>query len=403
MKTISHSNLVFKLLKACFMLSLAITGTAYAVDDGRSFKQWLQDTSKEARVEGITQQAVDYTVSQARFSAKVIELDRAQPEFIHSFSTYSARRITPKVVQTGKDLIQKHHDMLHAVEQLYGVPKEVLVSFWALESNFGKNQGGFNLASALVTLAYEGRRAQFFKDELFAFMRVLDAEKHYEGPILGSWAGATGNMQFMPSTLLEYGIDGDENGKVNVWTSLPDVFTSAANYLTEVGWQAEEPVALMVTLPKGFDYNLAQLKTRKTAKEWLKLGVPVPKQYAGLNNVGVLVPQGYKGPAFLIFNNFDIIMIWNRSVNYALTVSLLSQHFADNPPEVKLAEDNEGLSYQQMWSLQAKLNSMGYDCGQPDGFPGLKTQAAIRRYQASVGLPQDGFAGGSLYKRLAKD
>lgn len=395
---------VFKwLFSSVFVVLLIFASAASAEEDDQLFTQWLLNMAVEAKVEGISQQAVDYTVSQAKFSARVIELDRAQPEFIQTFSTYSARRIQPKVVQTGKELIQANVDMLHAVEQLYGVPKEVLVSFWALETNFGKNQGGFNLASALVTLAYEGRRAQFFKDELFAFMRVLDEEKHYAEPILGSWAGATGHMQFMPSTLLKYGVDGDEDGKVNIWSSLPDVFTSAANYLSQVGWQASEPAALVTTLPDGFDYGLAQLKVRKTAKEWLKLGVTVPKQYEEFNNIGVLLPQGYKGPAFLIFSNFDVIMTWNRSVNYALSVSLLSQHFSGYAPDVKLAEDNEGLSYEKMRSLQAKLNSLGYDCGSPDGFPGAKTQAAVRRYQATVGLPQDGYAGPSLFNALLEN
>lgn len=392
-----------KIISTLFIFILSLTSFAYAVEDGRSFSQWLQDTKAEAVAMGISQDAVNYTASQARYLPKIIELDRAQPEFITSFSSYASRRINPAVVKRGKELITQHHDMLHAVEQLYGVPKEVLVAFWSLETNYGKNMGGFNLASSLVTLAYEGRRADFFKKELFNLMRMVDANKLYEAPILGSWAGATGHMQFMPSTLLAHGVDADTDGKVDIWKSLPDVFSSAANYLNDAGWKQKEPIAILVKLPLGFDYNLAQIKTRKSVNQWRALGVGVPEMYRKLDNVAILVPQGHEGPAFMVFSNFDVVMEWNRSVNYSLSVALLSaQYVSETDLPWHIQPEKEALSYKQMWALQTKLNKLGYDCGTPDGFPGLKTQASLRRYQSDAGLPADGYASMAIYERLLK-
>jgi len=219
----------------------------------------------------------------------------------------------------------------------------------------------------------------------------------------GSWAGAMGHMQFMPSTLLKYGVDADADGRINIWTSLPDAFSSAANYLNKVGWRKNELAAIEVKLPVDFDYSQAQLNNRKSTADWTKLGVldigssALPAQ----ENAAILLPQGKYGPAFMVFNNFDAIMDWNRSVNYALSVvHLANQLIGDKPIMAGDFAEKEALSFNQMWALQSKLNDLGFDCGQPDGFPGLKTQAAIRQYQATQGIVQDGYASPSLYRRL---
>jgi hypothetical protein len=210
-------------------------------------------------------------------------------------------------------------------------------------------------------------------------------------------------MQLMPSTLLKHGIDADGDGRINIWTSLPDAFASAANYLANTGWRRDEPVALEVKLPDNFDYSLAQLNVRKSATDWSSLGVLDidGKALPAWENAAILLPQGWQGPAFMVFSNFDVVMDWNRSVKYALSVAHLANQFVTDKPIVAGAEaERDSLSFNQMWALQARLNLLGFKCGIPDGFPGLKTQAAIRQYQASKNLPQDGYAGPSLYQQL---
>jgi lytic murein transglycosylase len=256
-----------------------------------------------------------------------------------------------------------------------------------------------------MTLAYEGRRAEFFRAQLLDTMRIVDAGHNTVAGMRGSWAGAMGHMQFMPSTLLKHGVDADGDGRINIWTSLPDAFASAANYLANTGWRKNEPVALEVKLPENFDYSLAQLNSRKSTADWSSLGVLDidDKALPVLENAAILLPQGWQGPVFMVFSNFDVVMDWNRSVNYALSVAHLANRFVDDKQIVAGAElENEALTFNQMWALQARLNLLGFKCGIPDGFPGFKTQAAIRQYQASKNLPQDGYASPGLYQQLLK-
>ena len=300
-------------------------------------------------------------------------------------------------------MLQQHEALLNQVETQYGVPKEILVAFWGLETHYGANKGNFGLPSSLMTLAYEGRRAAFFRNQLLDTMRIVDAGHNTVAGMRGSWAGAMGQMQFMPSTLLKYGVDADGDGRINIWTSLPDSFASAANYLNNAGWQKGEIAMLEVKLPTNFNYNLAQLQNRKSASNWERLGVttmdetPLPAQ----DNAAILLPQGWQGPVFMVFSNFDVILDWNRSVNYALSIAhLANQYVADKPIIAGADAENQALTFNQMWALQGKLNELGFDCGAPDGFPGLQTQTAIRQYQAGQNLPQDGYASPSLYQYL---
>lgn len=385
-----------------FMLAAAFWGLALvaSAEGEQGFAQWLETFRTEALAQNIPPQAVDSTLAQAEYLPRVVELDRKQPEFVTSFSAYVGRRINPQVVARGQQQLAELSSTLLVVETLYQVPKEVLVAFWGLETNYGRYLGEMKLASALATLSFDGRRAEFFKRELFNLMRIVEREQRYDTPILGSWAGATGHMQFMPSTLLKYGVDADNDGRIDIWSSVPDIFSSAANYLSQAGWRYNAPISTQVTLPAGFDYSQAQLKRYQPMSAWLAQGVEVPVNYQRESQAAIVLPQGYDGPAYMVFPNFDVIMQWNRSINYALSVSLLSQQLAQHEYDLTLPPVPPALSYQQVWALQEALNAQGFDCGTPDGFPGTKTQAAIRQYQASAGLPQDGYAGAALYARL---
>ncbi len=397
------------MIKIIISICLFVASFSAQAYDSKNFSVWLRDFKAEAKAEGISAKTIKNTFKNAKFLPQVIVLDRAQPEFISPFLKYLDNRINPSKIALGRAMLQQHDALLSKVETDYGVPKEMLVSFWGLATHYGANKGNFGLPSALMTLAYEGRREAFFRGQLLDTMRIVDAGHSKVAGMRGSWAGAVGNMQFMPSTLLKHGVDADADGRINVWTSLPDSFASAANYLKNAGWQKGEIAMLEVKLPANFDYSLAQLNNRKSAERWSVLGVRDMDDNLppALDNAAILLPQGWQGPAFMVFSNFDVIMDWNRSVNYALSVAHLANQFkgsdqyvADKPIIAGAEAENEALTFNQMWALQGKLNEMGFDCGAPDGFPGLATQAAIRQYQASQNLPQDGYASPSLYQRL---
>lgn len=391
------------MLKIIISICLFIASFNAQALDAQNFSAWLRDFKAEAKAEGISAKTIKNTFKNAKYLPQVIVLDRAQPEFISPFLKYVDNRVNPSKIALGRALLQQHIVLLNQIETNYGVPKQILVAFWGLETHYGANKGNFGLPSALMTLAYEGRREAFFRGQLLDTMRIVDAGHSTVAGMRGSWAGAMGNMQFMPSTMLKHGVDADSDGRINIWSSLPDSFASAANYLNKAGWQKGEIAMLEVKLPADFDYSLAQLNNRKSAERWAQLGVrdmhnDLPPT---LDNTAILLPQGYTGPAFMVFSNFDVIMDWNRSVNYALSVAHLANQFVADKPILAGAEaENEALTFNQMWALQGKLNELGFDCGAPDGFPGLQTQAAIRQYQATQKLPQDGYASASLYQRL---
>ena len=391
------------MLKIIISLVLLFVGFAAHAYDANEFAIWLREFKQEAKAADISAKTIKNTFKKAKYLPQVIVLDRGQPEFITPFLSYIQKRVTLGKIGLGRAMLQQHEVLLNQIEVGYGVPKQVIVAFWGLETSYGENKGSFGLPSSLMTLAYEGRRAEFFRSQLLDTMRIIDAGHNNIAGMRGSWAGAMGQMQFMPSTLLKYGIDADADGRINIWSSLPDAFSSAANYLAKTGWRKDEPTMLQVKLPANFDYSLAQLNNRKSAERWSVLGVRDTdnKLLPALDNAAILLPQGWQGPAFMVFSNFDVIMDWNRSVNYALSVAHLANQFsADKLIVVNEKAENEALTFNQMWALQGKLNQMGFDCGTPDGFPGLKTQAAIRQYQASKTLPQDGYASPSLYQQL---
>ena len=385
-------------------LTLLISQTAFAEGQAKQdFASWKRELRQEALEAGITKKTVNATLKSAKFIPSIIKLDRGQPEFISPFLSYLDKRVNANQVQHGRALLQQNEQLLKQIEAQYDVPKTILVAFWGMETNYGSNQGNIGLPSSLMTLAYDGRRAEFFRNQLFDAMRMIDAGHITVADLRGSWAGAMGQMQFMPSTFIAHGVDGDSDGRIDIWRSLPDAFSSAANYLSKVGWIKGEPAAIEVKLPAKFDYNLAQLQNKKSTTEWAKLGVQTSEARALplLDNAAIILPQGYLGPAFMVFSNFEVIMDWNRSINYALSVVQLANQFVADTPIIGGAEaETQALSFDQIWALQDKLNQLGFDCGTADGFPGLNTQTAIRQYQATQKLPQDGFASPSLYRRL---
>lgn len=386
--------------KLLFLLAALATLPVYAEGD---FASWLAAFRQEAVTQGISPATLDAALTGVVPVERVIELDRRQPEFLQTFADYLGRRVTADAVARGQALMQEHAALFDAVEQKYGVPKAVLVAFWGLETRYGTVQGSLNVPASLATLAYDGRRSEFFRSQLLDALRIIDAGHVAAIDMNGSWAGAMGQMQFMPSTFRAYGVDGDGDGRIDLWHSLPDAMYSAAHYLQQAGWRAHEPVAIEVRLPEGFDWGRARVYNRLPLAEWAALGVQ-PANGAALPAVAgpaaIVLPQGWQGPAFMVFDNFDVVMQWNRSVNYALAVAQLAQQVAGGGGVVAPAGEAGALSTAQMVALQTALNEMGFDAGTADGLLGPRTQTAIRRYQVKHQLPADGYPAPSVLARV---
>lgn len=413
---------------------------------------WLEDLKQEAISLGITEKTANAAISRVEILPNIIELDRAQPEFVSPFLDYYQRRIDTLKITQGRKLLTEHAELLDKIEMQYGVPKALLVAFWGMETNYGRNQGNIDTLSALATLAHDGRRAGFFRNQLLDAMRMIDAGNADAEQFTGSWAGAFGNMQFMPTTFMMYAVDGDGDKKIDVVNSTADAFASAANYLSQVGWRKSEPVMVEVQLPSDFEWQNAQYNLRKPVSEWLKQGITAmqsnntfvvsspksvikmakpKKSKSNLHQINfkknkltknvtsvtdspaksslpnaagqaaIILPQGWRGPAFMVFDNFDAVMDWNRSINYALSVVQLAKRLNGEPHILggQFAELG-ALSFLQMKELQIQLNAAGYDAGEPDGFPGMRTQEAVRAFQLAKHLPADGYASPNIFNYL---
>ncbi|MBK6743406.1 MAG: lytic murein transglycosylase [Hydrogenophilales bacterium] len=386
----------------CLFLLCLCALPAFAQQD--DFQAWLDTVKQEALARGISQATLDKALNLARPIDKVLELDQRQPEFVDTFWNYVDRRINPARIKKGRDLLDTHEHLLIGVENCYKVSPRFLVAFWALETNFGENTGGFPVIAALATLAYDARRAEFFRGELLAALEILDAGHIDVADMKGSWAGAMGQMQFMPSTFRHYAVDADQDGRADLWHTLPDAFASAANYLHQSGWQEDEIWGREVTLPATFDWRLAGLETRKSVKSWAALGVtqadgePLPPSYS---QGSVLLPQGHEGPAFLVYRNFEVIMAWNRSVNYALSVALLADRLRGMPSTKHGRQaDNRRMTRDEAIEIQNRLGKLGFDIGKADGVIGARSRGAVRQYQETMKLPADGHASLTLLEYL---
>jgi len=365
------------------------------------FAEWLTDLRTEALAEGISENLLNEALATIEEPIpRVIELDQSQPEFVQTFSNYMNNRLSQARIERGQALLQEHSELFSRISREYGVQPHYLVSFWALESNFGDYTGGFSVLNALATLAYDPRRSGFFRNELLTALKILDAGHISVDDMSGSWAGAMGQCQFMPSTFDRYAIDGDNDGRIDIWNSLPDIFASAANFLSESGWRPDERWGREVTLPQGFDFTQSGTGIRKTVSEWNSLGVMradgSPLGNASLEG-SIILPAGASGPVFLAYNNFRTTMVWNRSTYYAISVGHLADRFVGGG-EIQHWPDTEerALSRDEVIELQELLNTMGIDVGAPDGILGSRTRGAIRAFQEESGLPTDGYASYEL-------
>jgi membrane-bound lytic murein transglycosylase B len=374
-----------------------------AQENEQSFADWLAELQAEARELGISEATLQ-ELNNLQPLERVMELDNSQPEFVQTFTRYLGLRVTPNQVARGQSLLQQHGVLLEKVRQRYGVQPHYLVAFWAVESNYGRSTGGFSVLEALATLAFDPRRADFFRRQLLTAIQIIDDGHIQAERMSGSWAGAMGQLQFMPNIFYQYGIDGDQDGRIDIWNSLPDIFHSAANFLSQSGWRGDERWGREVLLTEDFDFSLTGTSTRKPLQEWRDLGVtqlngaPIPVA-AGME-ASVILPAGAQGPAFLGYANFRTTMTYNPSTFYALTVGHLADRYAGSGPIQRMPDNETAMSVADVRELQELLNRNGFDSGEPDGRVGRQTRAAIRAYQQSAGLPMDGYASVVLLQAL---
>lgn len=296
------------------------------------FTRWLEETKVQARAEGIPQAVIDRALRDIAPIEEVVALDRKQPEKTRSFTQYLALTLPQSRVNTARRLAAEHATALARAEARYGVPRAVIVALWGKESDFGRQMGDFSVVESLATLAFEGRRRELFQSELLHALHIL-AEEHISfEEMLGSWAGAMGQCQFMPSSFRQFAVDADGDGKRDIWSSEADIFASIANYLSSSGWNKELPVALEVELPENFTTEEADIKTTRPVSAWQARGVrlsgggalPAPNAAAGDWQASVIYPGKPGEGAYLVSDNFKVLLKWNRSRYFATAISILA-------------------------------------------------------------------------------
>ena len=301
----------------------------------RPFDAWLKDFRSSALAARISPAIVDAALTGLTPLAQVIERDRAQPEFTLDFRSYLTRVVSQHRIEEGQLVLAEHGELLRNVGQRYGMPPELLAAVWGVESNYGRTQGDFSVVQALATLAYDGRRGRTFRGELLNALRILDQGHVDLHAMKGSWAGAMGQVQFMPSTFIDYAKDGDGDGRKNIWGSAADALESAANFLSTL-WRPGLGWGRQVTVPAKFNASLAGLATSRTLAQWQALGVRLPSGDAlPLENVQawIIFPEsGRREPAFLVYSNYRALMRWNRSHFFALAVGHLADRIAGGQP-----------------------------------------------------------------------
>lgn len=377
---------------SAFFTSLVPAAFAQEVD--AQFAACLDALGERARQEGVDAATVASILKNTTRLERVIDLDRNQPEFTRTFADYYRRRVTEQRVTQGRALYTRHRDLLASLQREYGVPAQYLVAFWGLETNYGRYFGKISTTDALATLACDPRRAAFFADEFVAALKIIAAGDIDREDMSGSWAGALGHMQFLPSVFLRHATDGDGDGRRDLWGSIPDALASAASFLRGLGWQSELRWGREVRLPRNFDYSLGGREQKRALAEWVRLGVidayggPLPPLEI---EAAVLVPAGHLGPAFLVYDNFDVIMRWNRSEYYAIAVGRLADRIAGSVALTREVDrGGKPVTREAVRRLQENLVLLGYDAGKADGMFGPATRQALSRFQHGKGLIADG-------------
>jgi lytic murein transglycosylase len=394
-----------QVLIATFLASLLAASAARADVPCRTsgpYDSWLAGFEREAAAQGISQRAIATAAPYLTYDQRIVNIDRGQRVFTQTFLQFSDRMAAAYRIQRGAALIKQYAPVFSRIEHDYGVPAPVIVSFWGLESDFGANMGKYPTLSSIASLAYDCRRADRFRAQLFDALRLIERGDLVPSEMIGSWAGELGQTQMMPSEYYKYAVDYDGRGKRDLIHDVPDVLGSTAHYLVGLGWKRGEPWQTEVHVPARLPWDQADLDIKLPRKKWAALGVtladgrPLPDDELPAS---LLLPMGRFGPAFLVYPNFDVYLQWNNSLVYSTTAAYLATRIAGAPP---LHRNNPppALPFEQVKELQTLLVRDGYDVGKIDGFLGLKSRQAVKAMQLKFGLPADSYPTEDLLARL---
>ena len=383
-----------------FICLVFLTTSVFA--SSLTFEDFLVQIRQMATEQGVSKATIDKAFFQLSPRPEALKEDKEQPEFNQNFWTYVNKRVTQTRLNNGYDTLKQNSSLLNKITQQYGVPEYVLVSFLGIESNYGYHTGSHNLIQSLATLAFDRRRSNFFTKELIELLKLIDKNK-IPLDAKGSWAGAMGAVQFMPTSVQAYGVDANKDGKIDLWNDKEDIYASAANFLKKNGWAKGEKWGREASIPKNFDYKQTGLEIKKSVNDWAKLGILRANRNRLPNSnmkASLIVPMGYRGPAFLVYRNFDVIMDWNHSILYAISVGYLANRINGSGKLIAKPIDEPLLTRDNILTIQQTLNLLGYNTGVPDGMAGPKTRSATRKFQADIGLVADGYVGHELFQQL---
>jgi lytic murein transglycosylase len=368
------------------------------------FQRCINDLQAPASRRGISRASFIRHTAGLTPDLRLMDLMDSQPEFTKAVWDYLEALVNEERIAKGREMLAAHRATFDAVERAYGVDRHILVAVWGVETKYSAMAGTRPVVRSMATLACIGRRQDYFRGEFFAALEILERNDVKPENLKGSWAGAFGPTQFMPSTYMQFAVDFDRDGHRDMVGSVPDAMASTANYLRRSGWRPGETWGYEVALPRGFDYLLADRARELTIAQWERLGV---RRAGGRafprsgERAYLAVPAGAKGPAFLMLNNFRVILKYNPAEAYALAIGHLADRLRGGGPFVQPWPRHETvLSRSERHELQERLAARGFEVGEPDGRLGSKTRVALRQFQASAGMTPDGFASGTILTRL---
>jgi lytic murein transglycosylase len=381
-----------------------LAGAAHAAPcrTGGPYDKWLADFEREAMAQGVSQQTISEAAPYLTYDQRIVNIDRGQRVFTQTFLEFSDRMAAAYRIQTGAAKIKTYAPVFARIEQQYGVPAPVIVAFWALESDFGANMGNYRSLSSIASLAYDCRRADRFRAQLLDGLRLIERGDLTPDEMIGSWAGELGQTQMMPSEYYQYAVDYDGDGKRNLLRSVPDVLASTAHYLVGLGWKRSEPWLTEVRVSANLPWDQADLDVKLPRSKWASFGItladgrPLP---ADQLPASLLLPMGRLGPAFLVYDNFQIYLQWNNSLVYSTTAAYLATRIAGAAP-LHRGNPPPALPFEDVKAMQGMLAHAGYDVGAIDGFSGLKTRQAVKAVQLKYGLPADSYPTADLLARM---
>ncbi|OLS53609.1 lytic murein transglycosylase [Rhodovulum sulfidophilum] len=392
-------------IRSAVVAALARAGTPDTVaDEARGFPGWIAGFRGRALAQGIAPGVFDRAFEDARFQADVIRRDRNQSEFVTPIWDYLDNAVSEARVRNGRAALAQYGAVLERIEARYGVYKEIVAAIWGMETSYGSYRGSAPIISSLATLAYEGRRAAFFEAQLVAALKIIQSGDTDARHMTGSWAGAMGHTQFMPTSYLEHAVDFTGDGRRDIWSEDPtDALASTAAYLAHFGWTRGQPWGVEVQLPRGFDHRLADRSVKRMPSDWARLGVRdmTGRAVRDYGRAAILQPAGARGAAFMIFDNFRVIERYNPADAYVIGVGHLADRLKGGGPiRGSWPRDDRALASAERKELQERLTRAGFDTGGVDGRIGPNTVSALRAYQSAVGMIPDGYASMAVLRRL---